>query len=132
MEPSFAAVLEALDEQVGFFVQAITAVVQKVTPEFFAQVIRSYFEEVTIDGIDYLGPAAAFVPLFLVDLSVWASDHGDPLYNTFLHEAAQYTLPQWRTLVPVWEQKPSLVTKVSAALAAVPPEEASQTRQQAA
>jgi hypothetical protein len=131
-EPSFVTALEALAQQVGFFDQAITGVVEKVTPEFFAQVMRPYYEDVNIGGIDYLGPAAAHVPLFLVDLAVWASDHGDPIYEAFLHEAAQHTLPQWRALVPVWEQKPSLVSQVSAAFEALPPDEVPQTLQQAA
>jgi hypothetical protein len=98
-----------------------------VTPEFFAQVMRPYYEEITVGGIEYLGPAAAHVPLFLVDLAIWASDHSDPIYDAFLHEAAQHTLPQWRLLVPVWERKPSLVTQVSAAFAAVQSAEAPQT-----
>ena len=119
VEPLFAATLETLAEQIGFFDQAITEVVEKVTPEFFAQVMRPYYEEITVGGIDYLGPAAAHVPLFLVDLVVWASDHGDPVYDAFLHEAALHTLPHWRALVPIWEQKPSLVTQVHTAFAAV-------------
>src|SRR5262249_32750336 len=131
-ESAFEAALEALAEQVSFFVQAITEVVAKVSPEFFAQEMRPYYEEVTVSGIDYLGPAAAHVPLFLVDLVVWASDHGDPTYATFLHEAAQHTLPQWRNLVPVWEQKPSLVSQVSAAFAAFQPDEVPQTLKKAA
>ena len=131
-ESAFEAALEALAEQVSFFDQAITEVVAKVTPEFFAQEMRPYYEEVTVSGIDYLGPAAAHVPLFLVDLAVWASDHGDPTYETFLHEGVQHTLPQWRDLVPVWEQKPSLVSQVSAAFAAFQPDEVPQTLQQTA
>lgn len=122
-EQLFATTLEALAEQIGFFDQAITEVVEKVTPEFFAQVMRPYYEEVTVGGISYLGPAAAHVPLFLIDLVVWASDHGDPVYDAFLHEATQHTLPHWRALVPLWEQKPSLVTQVNRAFATIQPDE---------
>ena len=117
-EPVFAVTLEALAAEVGFLVRAITAVVEKVSPDFFAVQMRPYFEEVTIGGIDYNGPAAAHIPLFPVDLAVWASDHGACEYKEFLHESAQYTLPQWRTLVGAWEQQPSLLTRVSVALAA--------------
>lgn len=131
-EPSFVATLEALSEQVAFFDQAITEVVEKVTPEFFGRVLRPYFEDITVNNIDYLGPAAAHMPLFLVDLAMWASDHGDPAYDSFQHEGMQYTLPGWRALAPEWQQKPSLVSRVRAAFATVQPDEVPETLFQAA
>lgn len=115
-EPDFGDLLQTLALHVDFFQQAITDVVEKVTPEFFAQALRPYFEEITIRGVSYLGPAAAHVPLFLLDLAIWASDHQDSTYDTFLHESARHTLPPWRSLLPVWKERPSLVTHVCTAL----------------
>ncbi len=129
---TFVMTLERLAEQVSFFKQAITDVVERVSPEFFAQVMRPYFEEVTVAGVSYHGPAAAHVPLFLIDLAVWASDHGDPVYATFMSESAHHTLPHLRALLPIWEQKPSLVTQVTSALEVIGPEQAPPTLQQAA
>ena len=47
-----------------------------VSPEFFARELRPYFEDVHVAGRLYMGPAAAHIPLFLVDVLLWASDRG--------------------------------------------------------
>ena len=130
-EPAFVTTLEELAEHVGFFKQAITNVVEKVTPEFFAHVLRPYFEEVTIGGKSYFGPAAAHVPLFLIDLAVWASDHDSPVYHTFMYDSVHYTLPHWRAMLPIWEKRPSLVTQVTRGLEAASPGEVPPILQQA-
>jgi len=119
-DPDFGSLLTELTGEVAAFDHAISMVVDKVAPEFFARELRPYYEEVTVGDRVYLGPAAAHLPLFLVDLLVWASDNGHAVYDEFIGETAWHTLPQWRTLVPRWGKGPSLVTKVSAALSAVP------------
>ncbi len=118
-DPDFAPLADELADRIGAFDEAISMVVRTVTPEFFARGMRPYYEEITVGGVTYLGPAAAHVPLFLVDLALWASDHGHEVYDGFIHEAALHTLPQWRSLVPGWERSPSLVTRVADRLRAV-------------
>lgn len=122
-EPEFGELLRMLALHIDFFQQSITDVVEKVTPEFFAQALRPYFEEITVKGVSYLGPAAAHVPLFLLDLVVWASDHLDSTYDEFLHESVQHTLPTWRSLLPAWKERPSLVTRICSALLEVQTDE---------
>lgn len=119
-DAEFGEVVTALTERISSFDEAISMVVSKVSPEFFARGMRPYYEEITVGGRTYLGPAAAHVPLFLVDIVVWASDHGHEVYDEFIVDASQHTLPQWRSLVPGWRQRPSLVTKVAAAVRAAP------------
>ncbi|MBF6169662.1 DUF1864 family protein [Streptomyces gardneri] len=122
-DAAFPALLASIAENIGCFDKAISMVVEKVTPEFFAREMRPYFEEVTVAEMTFLGPAAAHVPLFLVDLLVWASDHSALTYDDFIDEAAQHTLPQWRSLVDAWRRSPSVVTKVTQALQSVAPHE---------
>jgi hypothetical protein len=112
-EPEFAPLLAQLAGRIQYFTRSIADVVEHVTPEFFARVMRPYFEEITVSGEILLGPAAANIPLFLIDLAVWASDHGDPGYTRFMTESVRHTLPQWRTLLPLWSGRPSLVTRVT-------------------
>jgi hypothetical protein len=116
LEPSFASLLARLAGRIQSFARSIADVVERVTPEFFARVLRPYFEEITVAGEILLGPAAANVPLFLVDLALWASDHGDPGYTRFMTESVRHTLPQWRVLLPQWSDRPSLVTRVTATI----------------
>jgi hypothetical protein len=95
---------------------AIDIVIANVTPEFFARTMRPYFEEVLVGGVTYLGPAAAHVPLSLIDLALWASDCGGESYDEFWRESAQYGLPPWQDLYKRWAKGPSMVTRVSTAL----------------
>ncbi|SDN04727.1 monodechloroaminopyrrolnitrin synthase PrnB family protein [Allokutzneria albata] len=99
---------------------ALDTVTANVTPEFFARTLRPYYEEIRVDGARYLGPAAAHVPLAMVDLLLWASDHGDAAYEEFWRESAQYGLPGWPELTEKWAASPSLVTQLKTAAVFMP------------
>jgi hypothetical protein len=88
----------------------------KVSPEFFARSLRPYFQAVLVDGQAYFGPAASHVPLFLVDLVLWAADRGTPDYAEFQREVVPYLIPAWRGLPPRWAGLPSVVSRLAAAL----------------
>lgn len=105
------------NELVGFLramEDAIDTVLANVTPEFFAVTMRPYFEEIQVGARTYLGPAAAHVPVSLVDLKIWASDNSSAEYQVFLQESAQYGVPQWLELYRIWPHEPSLVTRLTA------------------
>jgi hypothetical protein len=93
-------------------VDTIELVVTAISPRFFARVLRPYFEGFDVDGRHYLGPAAAQVPLWLIDEAVWASDRNGSGYQEFLTHSAQYSLPEWRDLHIRWSCEPSLVTRI--------------------
>lgn len=108
----FRADLSSLDE-------AIDVVTDRVDPAFFARELRPYFGDVTIGGQVWLGGAGAGLPVPLLDLTLWAADHGDPGYETFWRQGIPYALPGWRRLYPRLTAGPSLVTRVAEALRAV-------------
>ncbi|WP_328791379.1 MULTISPECIES: monodechloroaminopyrrolnitrin synthase PrnB family protein [unclassified Streptomyces] len=95
---------------------AMRTVLGNVSHEFFALELRPYFEEVRLGGRTYMGPAAAHVPLFLIDLLLWASDGGSEEYLSFCDELVSHTLPGWRERYAEWRAKPSLATRFAAAL----------------
>ncbi|MGH3877751.1 MAG: monodechloroaminopyrrolnitrin synthase PrnB family protein [Actinophytocola sp.] len=119
-DPEFPVLLAELTERVGTMIEAMDMVTSGVTPEFFARVLRPYFEEVTVGDEILLGPAAAQVPLWLVDLAVWASDRSEPEYAKFLAESVPYSLPRWRDYYDSWLLPPSLVTRLVHALEHTP------------
>ncbi|WP_263247817.1 monodechloroaminopyrrolnitrin synthase PrnB family protein [Saccharopolyspora rosea] len=107
----FAELVRMIDGHVAAMVESIDLVLGEVGPVFFARTLRPYFEEITFGGVTYLGPAAAQVPLWLVDEAVWlADDSGD--YARFLHESVPYTLPRWRALHARWRGTSSAVTRL--------------------
>jgi hypothetical protein len=121
-DPRFAQVVDELTQHLGAMVKSIDLVAKNVSPVFFARTLRAYFEGVMIDGKTYLGPAAAQVPLWLIDQAVWASDGCTPEYAEFIRDAAPYGLPRWRDLYSVWRNRPSLVTRLIRAYGKVPGE----------
>ncbi|GIL25596.1 monodechloroaminopyrrolnitrin synthase PrnB family protein [Actinocatenispora comari] len=111
---SFRAHLASLDE-------AIELVIGRVTPAFFANELRPYFDEVTVDGRVWRGGAGAGLPMPLLDLTLWAADH-DPDdedsvgYAEFWAGGVAYALPEWRRRYAQLAGVPSLVARVTAAL----------------
>lgn len=115
----FAVAVNELVALIRSLEDAIDIVTANVTPEFFARTMRPYFEEIRVGAVTYLGPAAAHVPLSLIDLGLWAADAGDQDYDEFWRESAQYGLPPWQPLYEDWARGPSLVTRVVSMLESV-------------
>lgn len=108
----FTALANELVGSLRAMEDAIDTVLANVSPEFFALTMRPYFEEIRVAGRTYLGPAAAHVPLSLVDLKLWASDNSTDEHREFLRESVHYGVPQWRELYRDWPREPSLVTRL--------------------
>lgn len=106
-----ASHLEALVDSIDFVRAALT-------PLFFARTLRPNFEDIRIEGHRYLGPAAANLPLYLVDHLLWSSDRHHPEHYAFQQEAADHSPADWRELFRVQDGAPSLVTRISHALEA--------------
>ncbi|WP_158822204.1 monodechloroaminopyrrolnitrin synthase PrnB family protein [Streptomyces sp. NRRL F-5727] len=101
---------------VGVVDATMKRVLRGVSPEFFARELRPYFEDVHVAGRLYMGPAAAHIPLFLVDVLLWASDRGGEEYLAFCDEVASHTLPDWRERYAEWRASPSLASRYAEAL----------------
>jgi hypothetical protein len=99
-------------------VDSLDFVREALPPLFFARVLRPYFQEIAVDGLFYLGPAAAHLPLYLVDHLLWSSDRADPDHYKFQHETARHAPPAARALFDRREGRPSLSGRVSEALRA--------------
>jgi len=108
--------LSALAIHVRSFGESMRMLKGRVTPEYFARHARPYYQAVRVGGKSYLGPGASHVPLFLVDIAVWAADHGVPDHTRFQRHALPYLVPEWRPLPDRWSARPSLVTRLAAAL----------------
>ncbi|MDJ1137543.1 monodechloroaminopyrrolnitrin synthase PrnB family protein [Streptomyces iconiensis] len=112
LDPKFALLMDELAALLECMVESITMVIDRVSPHWFARELRPYFEEITVGGRVLLGPAAAQVPLWLLDQVVWASDHAEPEYAEFLRESVPYSLPRWRAFYGHWSVVPSVVSRL--------------------
>ncbi|TWP54018.1 DUF1864 family protein [Lentzea tibetensis] len=115
-ELAFATSVNELATLVGTMRDSMDLVIANVGPEFFARTMRPYFQDIRVGDDTWLGPAAAHVPVALIDLRVWASDHADDCYLDFVDHSAWYALERWRPLYRDWQRGPSLVSRVVEAL----------------
>jgi hypothetical protein len=116
IEADFATYCTEAAKAVTAMVASINFARTNVDVAFFAKVLRPYFEAVVVDGRAYMGPAAAHLPLSIVDHLTWGSDCADPTYREFQEDAAQYTVARWRELVQATPGRASLVTRVIEAI----------------
>jgi len=95
--PESIAALEMAATHFDTYCANFEMVRANVTPEFFAQQLRPYFEPITVAGRTLNGPAAAFLPLYLVDELVWGESQG--AHAEMIDDAVQYGPPLWGGLV---------------------------------
>ncbi|MEV2242455.1 monodechloroaminopyrrolnitrin synthase PrnB family protein [Micromonospora sp. NPDC049891] len=114
--PAHAGRMASLTSHIAVADTVMSGIRTTVTPEFFARVLRPFYEDVRVAGRAYMGPAAAHIPIFLIDLLLWASDRGSPGYLDFCSEVSSQTLPQWQERYAEWAATPSITSRVVAAL----------------
>jgi hypothetical protein len=116
--PGFPVLLNGLAGELGAFETAMDLAHEKLPPPFFYDELLPYFSgEIKIGGIAYIGPTAAHIPLSVIDMLVWESDHGSAALADYRLWALPYTMPRWRALHARWATIPSLTTRVRAAMA---------------
>jgi hypothetical protein len=114
-DPAFPVLMNAFADRLASLVDSMRYTHDNVTPRFFAEGLRPYLESVRIEGHDYLGPAAAQLPLWLIDEATWSADRPAPQYEEFWRALVPYGLPRWRDLHPRWDGRASIVTRLLAA-----------------
>lgn len=114
-DPRFGERLAEVADRLQPTVASMGLVASHVTPEFFAHGLRPYLEAARIDGTDYYGPAAAQLPMWLIDKALWANDRNEAEYEEFLANLVPYSLPRWRRLHERLAGSPSVAGRVVAA-----------------
>ena len=112
----FAAAAAELVHLLGSMNDAIENVISTVPPSYFASCFRPYVEDVRVGGQRYLGPAAAHLPLGLVDLALWAGDRAKGEYRNFIMEGRPYARPEFRGRYDAWSSGPSILTTLEESL----------------
>lgn len=121
-DPAFSVTCQQSAVHLEAMVHAIDLVRSTVTAEYFARVMRPCFEPILVVGKPYFGPAAAHMPLYLVDALLWSADHPDPAHLCFQVETIAYSPRQWRQLFESVAGHKSITTLVCEAIAAAPGE----------
>lgn len=117
--PSGLAALAVMRAAVRCFGAEFTRVRGIVHPHFFMDELRPYFEPVVIAGTAYHGPAAAFIPMYLVDGLLWG---GGETLSTLHHEALTYGRPEWRHARERIADRQPVATRLAERVAQATPE----------
>jgi hypothetical protein len=122
-DPRYAEVLTRAGEDFAVLPAQVGRVAELVPPaEFFTARLRPYMEDVLVGGHSFYGPAAAHVPLYLVDHLLWSSDRVDPEHAALHLEFLDYGLPEWGQLYRKRQGGESVVTQVVRAIQAAGPD----------
>jgi monodechloroaminopyrrolnitrin synthase len=108
----FKTICETTATHFESMVEAIVLARRKVSPAYFANELRLYFDPIILNEKIYLGPGAVEMPMFVYDHLLWSSDCQDPEYVTFKETYLPYVHTQMREIYKEFENKPSLITQV--------------------
>lgn len=92
-------------------VDGIVLARRKLCLSYFSSELRLYFDPITLDGREYLGPGAVEMPMFVFDHLLWSSDCEDPEYAVFKNTYLPYVHPEMRWIYLEFDAKDSLLGK---------------------
>ncbi len=118
--PEFSLLLNALADELGAFDASMNLAHEKLDPAWFFGEFIPFTAEIEVNGTNYMGPSAAHVPLAVIDMLVWESDHASKDLTGYRLERLRYTMPRWRALNSRWATVSSLTTRVGAAITGDP------------
>lgn len=91
---------------------AIVAVRRHITPQFFTDELRPYFEPKVIGGRKYFAPGGAQMSLILVDQLLWGIAQSDGSLASYYQENLEYQPALLRARERMFVMKPPLVQQV--------------------
>ncbi len=92
-------------------IEGIVLARRQVSPAYFANELRFYFDPITLNEREYLGPGAVEMPMFVFDHLLWSSDCLDAEYQVFKETYVPYIHPNIRLVYRQFSNTDSLVTK---------------------
>jgi hypothetical protein len=88
--------LQAIDQGLDVMIDSIITVKRQVSPEFFTNEMRPYFDPIEIKGKKYLGAGGAQLQFVAIDFMLWGADDGHEMYRDYFAENAEYLSPEQR------------------------------------
>lgn len=108
-DDEFADVIDSADDSFKDMVSAMGRVYQNITPNFFTDRLRPYFEPREIDGETYLGAGGAQMPVIALDHILWGAEDDDQMYIDYFLENEEYQPPEFRERIREIQEKDTIV-----------------------
>ncbi|MEN7547756.1 monodechloroaminopyrrolnitrin synthase PrnB family protein [Rapidithrix thailandica] len=110
--PKFSDYAKQAHEGFKSMIDGVVHAKRFVSPAFFANELRYYYDPIHLLGKDWIGPGAVEMPVFVFDHLLWGSDCDDPAYEEFRQTYLPYILPEFRKIFKEYENKWSLLLKL--------------------
>lgn len=108
----FVPLCHQVIHQFDGMVQGVVNAKRNVSPQYFAEELRFYFDPIILNEREYLGPGAVEMPVFVFDHILWNCDLEDAMYTEFKKAYVPYNQAMVRDLYRSYEHAPSLVNKI--------------------
>jgi hypothetical protein len=110
--PEFVSQCEQCGKDLSGMVEAVVHTMKNVSRKIFAEELRCYYDSITLQGKQYLGPGAVELPLYIFDHLLWSVECLDESYVNFKEALVPYCLPILRKVYAKFKEQPSLLAKV--------------------
>lgn len=110
--PEFVSLCDETTENFGGMVEGVVNARRNVSPKYFAEELRFYFDPIILNEREYLGPGAVEMPVFLFDHILWNCDLHDEKYVQFKEAYLPYNQELIRKLYDKYQGLPSLSSKI--------------------
>lgn len=91
--------LLAANAALALSIQSMQDARARVSPQWFSEVLRPYFDPVDIGGQRYLAPGGAQMPLLIADKILWANPENDETYASYFDESVPYCDIAYRAML---------------------------------
>ncbi len=109
--PGFPKLCEEAIVNFSKMIEGVVLSHTKVSPVYFANELRLYFDPIYLNNREYLGPGAVEMPMFVYDHILWSCDCEDEMYTTFKETYLPYILPELRDIYDEFKGMPSLINQ---------------------
>jgi hypothetical protein len=100
-----SSALEEVARGCNVATQSIVDVHRSVSPSFFTNILRPYFEPLTINGRQFMGAGGAQMQLLSIERMIWGLDNKDDVYQDYFTENIEYLDFNQRQLIQSFSRK---------------------------
>jgi hypothetical protein len=88
--------LQSIDRGLDVMIDSIVTVRRQVSPEYFTNVLRPYFEPLVINNTEYHGSGGAQLQFIAIDFLLWGLDDDSEEYSEYFMNNLSYLSSQQR------------------------------------
>lgn len=105
--------IDFINQVLSFFSKSLESVkveLLKIDPFTFSNHLRPFFDPITINNMEYVGPGGGQIPLLVIDSVLFGFDLPEKhVYKTFSYEGVNFLTPELISIFNKYKEKPTLI-----------------------